>query len=584
MRILLVYPRCLEDRIHEEDVRALPMGIYSVGAVLKEAGHEVEIFNGYERGPQDWEGLMREFRPRVMGFSILHANRWGGLDMAARAKEIDPAVCVVFGGVGATFLWEHFLRHFEQVDYIVRGEGEYGLLELIQCLEQDRHDRLPRVSGIAFRQGKRIVKTPDRAPIRDLDVLPMPARYFDFQHLALTRGCPGRCAFCGSPRFWGRRVRAHSPEYFVNQMELLARRGISFFYVSDDTFTLNKKRVVQVCRLILARGLQVAWAAISHVRHVDEDVLRWMRKAGCIQVSYGVESGSQRIRNFLQKDLTPEEAERAFRLTARCGMLPRAYFIYGSRGETDQTIRESLDLMDRMRPLGAVFYILDVFPGTTLYEDLKKEGKISDETWLARTEDVMYFETDPDLSAEDVMGFGRTLRSGFYGRLPGYVDSLELEEGEDMAPLSADFCSRLGLTFSHGDYAHTNGIPEPERTAETLFRRALSLHPDRRAYLGLGMLKQRRGEHSEAVHILRQGLAALGPDEELALCLTVSLMKARAYEEAMALLAEYPDSAEAARYMANCCRALGDFDGAARHMDRYHRLAETAPQRQRGTP
>ncbi|MBW2346458.1 MAG: tetratricopeptide repeat protein [Deltaproteobacteria bacterium] len=86
------------------------------------------------------------------------------------------------------------------------------------------------------------------------------------------------------------------------------------------------------------------------------------------------------------------------------------------------------------------------------------------------------------------------------------------------------------------------------------------------------------------MHILRQGLAALGPDEELALCLTVSLMKARAYEEAMALLAEYPDSAEAARYMANCWRALGDFDRAARHMDRYHRLAETAPQRQRGTP
>jgi anaerobic magnesium-protoporphyrin IX monomethyl ester cyclase len=136
-------------------------------------------------------------------------------------------------------------------------------------------------------------KTNDREPVADLDSLPMPADHFTFQHISLTRGCPAGCTFCGSPAFWKRRVRFHSADYFVTQMERLREKGVTFFFVSDDTFTLKRELVIDICRRIIESRLNIIWVAISRVDCVDEEMLRWMRRAGCTQISYGVESGSQ---------------------------------------------------------------------------------------------------------------------------------------------------------------------------------------------------------------------------------------------------------------------------------------------------
>lgn len=232
MKILLVYPYFIDQRISEEDVSAVPMGLYYVAAMLRANGYAVDILNAYNlKGvPHRIYQVLGNLRPDIVGFSILHANRWGGIDIARMVKKAIPKALVVFGGVGATFLWEHFLGHFPEIDYVIRGEAEHSFLELVRWLEKRPATALPEIPGLAFRQAGRPVKTNDRQPVADLDSLPMPADYFAFQHISLSRGCPSACTFCGSPAFWNRRVRFHSADYFVTQLTRLREKGVTFFF------------------------------------------------------------------------------------------------------------------------------------------------------------------------------------------------------------------------------------------------------------------------------------------------------------------------------------------------------------------
>ena len=559
MNIILVYPPVLHERVHQEEVAVPPIGLYYVGALLRENGHDVEILNAHdlEESPEEVEGVLRRVGPGVVGFSVLHANRWGALDLARLAKRVVPGVQVVFGGVGATFLWEQLLAHTGVVDYVVRGEGERTFLELVGHLERGEDSLPEHIRGLAFQKHGRPFKTPDAPRIEDLDSLPNPAKYFTYQHVAATRGCAMNCAFCGSPRFWGRTVRAHSPEYFVQQLALLHRRGVRFFFFSDDTFTADRTRVLDICRGILDRGLAITWFAIARVDHVDEEMLRWMRRAGCIQISYGVESGSPAIRKRLNKPLREEKIRKAFALTRRFGILPRAYFIYGCPGETRETVEETLALLREIQPLAAIFYILDVFPGTALCEEMKRAGRLEEDVWLERIEGVPYFELDSGITREAVLEWGEALRSGFHREVGGFAESLELTDEPGFESLNADFCSRLGMTFSHGDYARIEAIPDADRAAETLYRRALEFHPDHRAYLGLAVLCQKRGDHAEAVRLLEKGISYYPDSEPLNVCLGVGYMNLGRFREALDVLSRFEGSAEAERYAASCREALG---------------------------
>jgi radical SAM superfamily enzyme YgiQ (UPF0313 family) len=558
MRIVLIYPYFIDPRIDAEDVRFVPMGLYQVASALKEHGHEVEVLNWHDRSraPEAVARDLRAKRPQVVGCSILHANRWGGIEVARAAKRIDPAVTVVFGGVGATFLWEHLLQHFPEIDYVVLGEGERTFARLVAALATDGGEAPGAIPGLALRQNGRPARTAASDPIDDLDALPMPGRDFDLSHVSLTRGCASNCRFCGSPAFWGRRVRSHSAAYFVEQLARVRARGRRFLYVSDDTFTLNRRRVIEVCRTIVARRLDIAWAAISRVDAVDAEVLGWMRRAGCIQISYGVESGSPEIRRRLNKSIRNAQIRRAFEVTQRYGIMARAYFIYGCPGETRETIQASIDLMRDIQPLACVFYILALFPGTALYESVKRRLGLTEAIWLERVEELLYFETDPNLSADQVLEFGRLLRESFYSGLPGFVEALSPVDDPEFRPLHADFFSRLAMTFDQGDYARIDSIPGKPELAESLYRRALSYHPDARAFLGLGILEQKAGRFTPSAETLSQGLAHFPEDEQLMVCLAVSYMNLNRFQDALRLLARCRREPQAQRLAAACRRAM----------------------------
>ncbi len=559
MKILLINPYCLDPRIQDYDIRVPPIGLYFIGAALMAEGHACKILNFYnmQGKGQMIKDEIKSFAPDLVGISILHANRWGGIDIAQISKSVLPRVPVVFGGPGASFLWHHLLTHFPEVDYVVIGEGEKTMLSMVRLLDADAAGDIPTLPGVAYRKGGKVTRNDPPPFIQPLDSLPDPSRYFTFQHVVSSRGCPWNCAFCGSPRIWKRKVRFHSPEYFVGQLENLRKSGITFFYVSDDTFTLQRERVIRICRLILERGLDITWAAISRVNHVDEEILYWMRRAGCMQISFGVESGSPKIRKALNKKLSNSQIQKAFEMASSFGLMPRAYFIYGSPGETKKTIDESIRLMERIRPLSAIFYILDIFPGTALYDQFKKRTGTGDEIWLKRIEDIMYFETDSSLSKESVLDFGKRLRKAFYKKLPRFADSLSLVDKKELYPLHADFLSRLGMTFGFGDYASIKDIPSPQSTAERLFKRALGFCPDHRAYLGLSMLLQRKGLHEDVLKLLDKALRHFPSSRELQMCRGVSLMNTGRHEEALDIFLKNTPDRQALQYAGYCAQALG---------------------------
>ncbi len=558
MKILLIYPPFLEARVHAEEINAPPLGLYYVGALLKEKGYPVEILNWAHMGNASAAvaRAIREEKPDVIGFSVLQANRWGALEIAKAAKLVNPEITVVFGGIGATFLWKHFLTHFKEVDFCILGEGEYPFLKLVRAIERVNLKSLKSIKGIAYRSNGRPMKTGRPHPIKDLDDLPIPSKYFDYQHVSFTRGCPGNCTFCGSPQFWGRRVRFHSAAYFVKQLQYLYKRGNRFFYFSDDTFLINKAKAIEICKKIIEKSLKISWFAISRVDLVDEEVLYWMRMAGCTQISYGVESGSEQIRHFLNKNIQSKDIKKAFNLTTRYGIMARAYFIYGAPGENRDTIQATINLIHDINPLSAIFYILDIFPGTALYDMFLKRSGQTDDLWLQKIEDILYFETDPHLTEQMIFSFGQELRSAFHRALPNSANIIELTGDEVFRELNADFLSRLAMTFSHGDYAKIEAIPDKEKTAERLYRRSLAYAPNHRAYLGLGMMKQREGRFRESATLLDEGLELFPDNDRMKLCKGINHMNLGEFRQALGCFGEIRESEQVKSYMDECHRLL----------------------------
>ncbi len=293
------------------------------------------------------------------------------------------------------------------------------------------------------------------------------------------------------------------------------------------------------------------------------------------KISYGVESGSERIRNiFLNKNIKTDQIRKAFDLTTRYGILVRAYFIYGSPGESWDTIEETVLLIREIKPLSIIFYILDIFPGTEIYSDFLQKTGATDDIWLKQIEDILYFETDPDLDQEQVLAFGRKLRSEFHKGLTEFVDSIELIDKEDLFEMHSDFLSRLGMTFSHGDYAMVEAIKEKDKIAERLFRRSLDYHSDHRAYLGLGIIKQQNRAPKESIKVLSEGIEHFPDSKQLNTCLGITHMNSRQYKKALSCFLNFQDSKEALDYIVQCYEALGDHENQSGFLEKLRSLLE----------
>lgn len=368
----------------DADFYQTPYGLFALGAIAKRAGHEVKVINLSNFAWSRVVEIMGALDADVYGLSCWTANRRGVVEVARAIKALKPTAIVVVGGPHATPLPKELLVHCSAIDLVCIGESDETFVDILA--RHGRGESLREVPGTAYRAADGTVKLgPDRVQIKDLDSLPSPQSYFNTHILMTSRGCPWACTFCGAETSWGRGFRANSVKYVVDAIEsVLARLPVKMIQVKDDTFTTNKKRVIELCREIRRRELKFFWSCDTRVDLLTDELLREMRLAGCERLSLGVESGSQRILDAIDKKITPAEILESTEIAKRYGIKVRYYMMLGNRGETIESFKETLAFLDRARPHEYVFSCLSIYPGTRDFDEAETK-------WLDRS---VYFRED----------------------------------------------------------------------------------------------------------------------------------------------------------------------------------------------
>jgi len=266
-----------------------------------------------------------------------------------------------------------------------------------------RGEGIAGIPGMAYRDAARdgaIELAPERPALEELDGLASPHDYFDTHIVMTSRGCPWRCTFCGAEASWGRGYRAQSVPYVLDALEkAVSRAPVKMIQIKDDTFTTNRKRVVTLCRGIRERKVQFLWSCDTRVDVLGDDLLREMRLAGCERLSLGVESGSQKILDAIDKKITPDEIIESSALAKKYGIKVRYYMMVGNRGETRATVEESMRFLERAKPHQYIFAALSVYPGTRDFDEAVKAGWLDGEFYFER--DFQELKTTFDASDED---------------------------------------------------------------------------------------------------------------------------------------------------------------------------------------
>jgi radical SAM superfamily enzyme YgiQ (UPF0313 family) len=413
VRILLVNPK---SKLPIDTRTSPPLGLAYLAAVTEQRGDEVRVHDGdVEDTPL--EAILREFSPQVVGITANTTQITAAWRDAALVKSAGDAT-VVLGGPHPTSLPEESAAK-PWVDVVVRGEGEATWLEYLEIAGSSSlgssllgSQFFEPVAGITYQREDGVaVNTPDRPPIpaADLDEMPFPAwhlfqldRYTNLQPtvdqvegrsmpILTSRGCPYRCTYCSQigPRRW----RARSVESVVAEWRWLVReQGAAEIGVLDDSFNIDRQRVLEICRRLVEEGLdKIPWIMINGIRAnlADEEVLGAMVRAGCIRTAFGVESGNQAILDsVVDKHLTLDQVRSAFRAARAVGMETIGFFIVGLPGETEETIEDTIRFACELDPVVANFSIATPFPGTEMYRTVKAQGRILADTW----DDFVFFE------------------------------------------------------------------------------------------------------------------------------------------------------------------------------------------------
>jgi len=365
---------------HEGNNVFPPLGLLYVAGALREAGHELRVLDG-DPTRRDLTSSVVDFRPELIGLSFLTMTFDRARDLAAELKRRLPEALLLGGGAHATVDPEGTLAD-TVLDAVAVGEGERTAVELAAALASGAP--LERVAGVVTRAGR----GPERETVEDLDSLPFPARDLlghapylrppglirgwassGIASMLASRGCPFRCSYCGSHRQLGRDVRIRSVDDVLAELDLLVQRdGIRGMYWVDDVFTHDRAWTLAFCEALARRPYRLRWGCQSRVSAVDEQLLRAMRRAGCVQIDFGVESGSKEVLRSMHKGIEPMQVEEAFSLTRRLGLRTGASFILGSPGESEQDIEATAALADRIRPDWTVFFYSTPYPGTDLWK------------------------------------------------------------------------------------------------------------------------------------------------------------------------------------------------------------------------
>jgi radical SAM superfamily enzyme YgiQ (UPF0313 family) len=403
----------------DADFHQTPYGLFSIGAEALRAGHRVKVLNLSSYAWSRVEEIVGALDADVFGMSCWTANRRGVRLVADLIKSKHPGAHVVVGGPHATPLGPEILAHWPSVDTVCLGESDRTFLELAARIGAGESTR--GIAGTVYRDGGRIVTAPERKNIADLDELASPHHWFDTHILMTSRGCPWACTFCGAETSWGRGFRANSIEYVLDAMESVSKRlPVKMLQIKDDTFTTNKKRVLALCKRMQEKKLGFFWSCDTRVDLLSDELLREMRLAGCQRLSLGVESGSQRILDAIDKKITVGEILESTALAKKWGIKVRYYMMLGNRGDTRETFAETLAFLERAQPHEYVFSCLSIYPGTRDFHDAEKAGWLHRDAYFSG--DFQELKTPFDATDEDM----RVMNDWFFansGLRVGHRDS-----------------------------------------------------------------------------------------------------------------------------------------------------------------
>jgi anaerobic magnesium-protoporphyrin IX monomethyl ester cyclase len=401
MRIVLVHPAGSNWMPGQKDVttaanRMAPVGLLSMAAFLEARGYDVRAHDclgpGAPRGPLANAKAILAMDPEIVGFSTTTSAFHDADDMAVAIKASRPEVRVVFGGVHVSAVGATLLERFPSIDYLCIGEGEETLAELAE-------GRPPAgIAGLAWRDAGEIRVNPPRARIEDLDALPFPAYEklrgfprgyhlppFSYVHapgttLITSRGCVYQCTYCDRSVFQ-KSFRSNSADYIYEHMRHLCRRfGVRHINVYDDLFTTNRKRIAELCERLAAAPLGVRFNCAVHAGHADDELLALLKRAGCLMISVGMESGDAELLARHKGSVTLERVRETVARIQANGMRAKGLFMMGLPGETAETFRRTSDFIISLGLDDMNLSKFTPFPGAPCYAGIRDEGDF-DEDW-----------------------------------------------------------------------------------------------------------------------------------------------------------------------------------------------------------
>ncbi|MHC5081238.1 MAG: B12-binding domain-containing radical SAM protein, partial [Planctomycetota bacterium] len=368
------------------------LGLYILAAEAKRAGHEVRMVD-LAIQPRPYAQALAEileFSPDLVGLAAVTVNVHHAARFAADLKKQRPEILAVLGGPHGTALPDETLKRYPVFDAVVLGEGERTLLEL---LENPRgNGAWEEVAGLALPRDGTCIHTAPRERIHDLDRIAFPAweyipdypegytaPLFNFKRLPAatlitSRGCPLHCKFCSRAVF-GNRIRFHSAAYVLEMVDLLHRQyGVRHLIFYDDMFVANRKRLIEICEGLLAYKGRISFSCNGRIGYMSRETLGLLKKAGCWQIAYGIESGTQKILDILDKRQTLDQIENEVRMTREAGIRVKGLFMMGLPGESAQSVWATVRFAARLR--------LDLFqitkftplPGSPLYREAERWG------------------------------------------------------------------------------------------------------------------------------------------------------------------------------------------------------------------